>query len=254
MNVTSADLAPALKDALKTEGTISGKADLDFRISNEYGKAFLMDGSGSLKIRDGAIKDFKALESLVSITGSPTIRYSSVNANFNIDGKSVFLLPGTRANAVPGDRFYRYLSVDGSVGEGGKLDLASYGEVNVRALNLLLGGLEGLLASDGSWSSATLEQFLGGLIGGAARRDFQEVSFNVTGPWRKPTMANLKVIRHPKESPIPISHSDPSEKQDRDDVKITITVPTGPGGSSTSDDPGSQIKDQILEQIIKQIL
>ena len=254
MNVTSADLAPALKDALKTEGTISGKADLDFRISNEYGKAFLMDGSGSLKIRDGAIKDFKALESLVSITGSPTIRYSSVNANFNIDGKSVFLLPGTRANAVPGDRFYRYLSVDGSVGEGGKLDLASYGEVNVRALNLLLGGLEGLLASDGSWSSATLEQFLGGLIGGAARRDFQEVSFNVTGPWRKPTMANLKVIRHPKESPIPISHSDPSEKQERDDVKITITVPTGPGGSSTSDDPGSQIKDQILEQIIKQIL
>ena len=38
------------------------------------------------------------------------------------------------------------------------------------------------------------------------------------------------------------------------DVKITITVPTGPGGSKTSDDPGSQIKDQILEQIIKQIL
>jgi len=254
MTVRGANLAPALKDALKTEGTISGKADLDFRISNEYGKAFLMDGHGLLKVKDGAVEGFTALKSLVPITGSPSIRYSSVNANFNIDGKSVFLLPGTRANAVPGDRFYRYLSVDGSIGEGGNLDLKSYGEINVRGLNLLLGGLEGLLSSDGSWSTATLQQFLGGVLGGATRRDFQEVSFDLKGPWRKPTIGNLKVIQHPKESPIPTSPSDPSGKQDLDQMRITITVPTGEGGSRTSEDPGTQIGDQLLEQIIKQIL
>lgn len=254
LTVRGADLAPALKDALKTEGTISGKTDLDFRISNEYGKAFLMDGHGLLKVKDGAVEGFPALRSLVPITGSPSIRYSSVNANFNIDGKSVFLLPGTRANAVPGDRFYRYLSVDGSIGEGGTLDLKSYGEINVRGLNLLLGGLEGLLSSDGSWSTATLQQFLGGVLGGAARRDFQEVSFNLKGPWRKPTIGDLKVIRHQKESPIPVSPSDPAEKPDQDQMRITITVPTGEGGSRTSEDPGTQIGDQLLEQIIKQIL
>ncbi len=254
MTVTSADLAPALKDALKTEGTVSGKADLTFRIANEYGKAFLMDGNGSLRVKDGAVEGFSALKSLVPITGSPSIRYSTVNANFNIDGKSVFLLPGTRANAVPGDRFYRYLSVDGSIGEGGNLDLKSYGEINVRALNLLLGGLEGLLSSDGSWSTATLQQFLGGILGGATRRDFQEVSFNLKGPWRKPTIGDLKVIQHPKESPIPTSPSDPTGKQDQDNVRITITIPTGEGESKTSEDAGSQIGDQLLEQIIRQIL
>lgn len=254
MSVRNADLAPALKDALKTEGTISGKADLDFRIANEYGKAFLMDGNGSLKVREGAVEGFSALKSLVPLTGSPSIRYSSVNANFNIDGKSVFLLPGTRANAVPGDRFYRYLSVDGSIGEGGNLDLKSYGEINVRGLNLLLGGLEGLLSSDGSWSTATLQQFLGGVLGGATRRDFQEVSFNLKGPWRKPTIGDLKVIKHPKESPIPTSPSDPEEKDQLDNIRITITIPTGEGGTKTSEDAGSQIKDQLLEQVIRQIL
>jgi translocation and assembly module TamB len=254
MTVSGADLAPALKDALKTEGTVSGKADLSFRIANEYGKAFLMDGSGSLRVKDGAVEGFEALKSLIPITGSPSIRYSTVNANFNIDGKSVFLLPGTRANAVPGDRFYRYLSVDGSIGEGGNLDLKSYGEINIRGLNLLLGGLEGLLSSDGSWSTATLQQFLGGILGGAARRDFQAVSFNLKGPWRKPTIGDLKVIQHPKESPIPTSPSDPSGKEDRDDFRITITIPTGEGGSKSSGDAGSQIKDQLLEQVIRQIL
>jgi translocation and assembly module TamB len=254
MTVNGADLAPALKDALRTEGSISGKADLAFRISNEYGKAFLMDGNGSLRVKEGAVEGFSALKNLVPITGSPSIRYSSVNANFNIDGKSVFLLPGTRANAVPGDRFYRYLSVDGSIGEGGNLDLKSYGEINIRGLNLLLGGLEGLLSSDGSWSTATLQQFLGGILGGAARRDFQEVSFNLKGPWRKPTIGDLKVIQHPKESPIPTSPSDPSGKEDRDDFRITITIPTGEGGSKSSGDAGSQIKDQLLEQVIRQIL
>ena len=254
MTVRGAELAPALKDALKTEGTVSGKADLDFRISNEYGKAFLMDGHGLLKVKDGAVEGFSALKSLVPITGSPSIRYSSVNANFNIDGKSVFLLPGTRANAVPGDRFYRYLSVDGSIGEGGNLDLKSYGEINVRGLNLLLGGLEGLLSSDGSWSTATLQQFLGGALGGAARRDFQEVSFNIKGPWRKPAISDLRVIQHRKESPIPSSPSDPAEKADQNQMRITITIPTGEGGTRTSEDPTTQIGDQLLEQIIKQIL
>jgi translocation and assembly module TamB len=254
MTVSGADLAPALKDALKTEGTVSGKADLSFRIANEYGKAFLMDGSGSLRVKDGAVEGFEALKSLVPITGSPSIRYSTVNANFNIDGKSVFLLPGTRANAVPGDRFYRYLSVDGSIGEGGNLDLKSYGEINVKGLNLLLGGLEGLLSSDGSWSTATLQQFLGGILGGATRRDFQEVSFNLKGPWRKPTIGDLKVIQHPKESPIPTSPSDPTRESDEENMRITITIPTGEGGSKSSEDAGSQIKDQLLEQIIKQIL
>ncbi len=254
MTVKGAELAPALKDALKTEGTVSGKADLSFRISNDYGKAFLMDGNGSLRVLDGAVEGFEALKSLVPITGSSSIRYRSVNANFNIDGKSVFLLPGTRANAVPGDRFYRYLSVDGSIGEGGKLDLKSYGEINVRALNVLLGGLKGLLSSDGSLSTGTLQQFLGGVLGGATRRDFQEVSFNLTGPWRKPTIGDLKVIQHPKENPIPVSPSDPSESTDPLDVRISITIPVGPGGTKESDDAGTQIKDQLLEQAIKQIL
>lgn len=254
MTVNGADLAPALKDALRTEGSVSGKADLTFRIANEYGKAFLMDGNGSLRVKDGAVEGFSALKNLVPITGSPSIRYSSVNANFNIDGKSVFLLPGTRANAVPGDRFYRYLSVDGSIGEGGNLDLKSYGEINIRGLNLLLGGLEGLLSSDGSWSTATLQQFLGGILGGATRREFQEVSFNLKGPWRKPTIGDLKVVQRPKESPIPTSPSDPSGKEDRDDFRITITIPTGEGGSKSSGDTGSQIKDQLLEQVIRQIL
>jgi len=62
------------------------------------------------------------------------------------------------------------------------------------------------------------------------------------------------VIQHPKESPIPTSPSDPSGKQDLDQMRITITVPTGEGGSRTSEDPGTQIGDQLLEQIIKQIL
>jgi translocation and assembly module TamB len=254
LSVTSMDLDRVSRPLLAAPGRIEGNADLKMKASGTAGRFLFVFGDGSFSARNGVISGFPALKKL-SDTG--TLRFNSLFSSFNIDGKRLYLLPGSRAAAWPGDPVYRYFGVTGNVGLGTSdpFDLKCMGEINVRALNTFLGALQGLLSIEGTLTNAAfLQNFLSGLIGGLSTRDFRETSFSLRGTWAKPELSDFKVTREAKRTPdVPwTTPAKPSTGNGRD-FTIRIDIPTGKGADST---PGAedQVKKQILENLMKSIV
>ena len=249
--VKGMDLASASERILEGQGKISGKADLTMRGSGTGGMLGLVFGSGQISAKEGSVSGFESIKS-VSKTGE--IRFSSLLASFNMDGRSIFLLPGSRLSAPPGDTVYRYFSASGSVGwNDSPLDLKCVGDINIRALNAFIGALQGFLTIDGNplTDPQFLQRFLTGLVGGMAIRDFRETSFNLKGTWDSPEMLDLKVSRG--SAPLTIPRSNGSTGKNETQIKITVEIPTG-SGSDTSASTEEQVKKQLLENIMKSII
>lgn len=126
------------------------------------------------------------------------------------------------------------------------------GDINVRALNAFLGALQGIIAVDGNplTDPAFLQRFLSGLLGGMSVRDFRETSFNLRGTWDAPLLTDLKVTSAAAPASIPRPNgSGKNETQ----IKITVEIPTGEG-KDTSTSTEDQVKKQLLENIMKQII
>ncbi len=247
--VNGMDLASASERLLEGEGKISGNADLTLRGSGTGGMLGLVFGSGQISAREGSVSGFEAINA-VSNTGE--IRFSSVLASFNMDGRNVYLLPGSRISAPPGDNVYRYFSASGSLGwNDTPIDLRCVGDINVRALNAFLGALQGLITIDGNplADPQFLQRFLTGIVGGMTLRDFRETSFNIKGTWDSPELLDLKVSQG--SAPLVLPPSNPGRNETR--IKITVEIPTG-SGKDTSTSPEDQVRKQLLEQIMKSII
>ncbi|MPN13866.1 hypothetical protein SDC9_161192 [bioreactor metagenome] len=191
------------------------------------------------------------------ISTSDEIRYRSILANFNVDGKSFYLLPGSRAAAYPDDTIYRYFTASGTVGIGDKsISLKCLGDINLKALNTFLGAIRGLISvGDNITDPLLLQKFLSGLVGGYSVRDFRETSFTLAGTWNDMKMYDLKVSQPIQSTPIPFdsTFSDEKEKEKVDDIKIKLSFPTGEG-KDNSLSPGEQVKKQLMENLLKQII
>ena len=235
---------------LDGEGAVTGTADLTMRGSGTGGMVGLVFGSGQLAAREGAVKGFEAVK---SVSPSGEIPFTSVLASFNVDGRNIFLLPGSRISAPPGNDVYRYFSASGSLGwNEAPLDLKCLGDINIRALNAFLGALQGIISIDGNplTDPQFLSNFLTGLLGGMSVRDFRETTFNLKGSWESPALADLKVKSN--QMPANIPRSGPGNNGETK-IKISVEIPTGEGkdtGTSTED----QVKKQLLENIMKQII
>ena len=248
LSVRGFDLAPALADGLELEGSFSGKTDLRISLSGTYGRAMLLDGRGNLTVTDGQIEGFSAL----SKAGGP-IPYRSLAVNYVIDGKTLYLLPGSRAAAPPGNGLYRYLSFDGNLTPGKDLDIACYGEVNLQAFSALLGAFSKLALAE--TSQAMVKGFLSGLLGNVTGRDFREVSLSLVGDWEAPLLKDLAVQQSQQRiAPIPSGASEPKDRSDTQQFTFRLEFPTGQGVRKGSSEMGSQITQQILDQILIQIL
>lgn len=251
-SVKGMDLESASRTLFEGRGTITGTADLTIRGSGTGGMLGLVFGSGQLAAKEGAVSGFEAIK---SVSGSGTIPFSSVLASFNMDGRSIFLLPGSRMSAPVGDDVYRYLSASGSVGWGDSpLDLKCLGDINVRALNAFIGAMQGFLLVDGNplTDPQFLQRFLSGLVGGIAGRDFRETTFNLKGTWDSPEMTDLKVSSA-GAPPAILPSSNGARAREDNVIKITIEIPTGEG-KSTLAAPEEQVKKQLLEQLMKSII
>jgi translocation and assembly module TamB len=250
LTVKGMDLGSATERILGGKGSVTGKADLTARASGTGGMVGMVFGSGQLTAKDGSVSGFEALKS-VSDTG--VVKFSSVLASFNLDGRNIFLLPGSRVSAPVGDNVYRYFSASGSLGwNDSPLDLKCVGDINVRALNAFLGALQGIIAVDGNplTDPAFLQRFLSGLLGGMSVRDFRETSFNLRGTWDAPVLTDLKVTS--PAAPASIPRPNGSGKNETT-IKITVEIPTGEG-KDTSASTEDQVKKQLLENIMKQII
>lgn len=252
ISLREADLDSAVREAFNPKGQVSGTADFRLHLSGTYGKAFLLNGTGELNVKDGQVKGFSSQEKLAE-----SLDFRALSASFTIDGKTIYLLPGSRVSAPPGNSLYRYISLDGSIVPGGPMDLSGYGDVNLQALNAFLGGLQGLFAA-GENSEERIRQVLSGLLGGVTNaKNFREVEFALEGNWDAPRLTKLRTVASTASealSPIPDSPSDPDQRPDPGRISLKIEIPAGEGGSAETNGMGEQIKQQVLEQILRQIL
>lgn len=252
-SISGADISSAIKDAFPMEGQISGKGDLDITLSGAFGKHILVTGRGNLLANNGEISGFKALKVISKAYGMSSIRYRMIDSTFKIEGNVITLFPGSRATAYPEDPLYRYFSADGPAGPGGSLNLYCSGLVNVQALNTLLGGIQGLAGADLTSPQSLLEGFIGGFVGGMGQQDFRDVSFRIGGTWNNPSFSNFKIASPASSQQTVPDSGSTGQGQSENQQHVTISVPTGEG-TDNSADTGSQIQEQVIQEILKNII
>ncbi len=240
------DIAKAVNAAFNIGGHITGTGTLKASIEHGKSQAMPLTGQGHFTATEGEISGFKAVEAITAAYGGTGIRYNRATSHFSLGGNMITLMPGSTITAPPGDPLYRYMMVDGILGFSSNLDLHCSGNLNVQALNIFFGALEGLLGTETLDARQMLQNFLGGFLGGMSRKDFRDVSFDITGTWDKPTITKLKIVV-PEKGPDPIPTTDEDENRKGSQQKINIEIPTG--GSSSGESVGDQIRQQILQQI-----
>ena len=266
LTVKSADVAPMIKQAFPAlTGSVSGKGDLKIRAEGETGRMSTVNAAGVLFLRDGEISGFEAVEAAKKYTKGKPLLFKTVQTAFTFDEGYLTILPGSQAVAPPGDPVYRYVMIDGLINNKKEMSLFTMGKVNIRALNALLGALQGIINVGMEFageldSSALLQNFLGGVLSGFTRTDFRFVTMNINGTTDSPRFSNIKVdkseqMTSPKNL-IPKSASDPNEKdyQGRDTVfRLKFEIPVGPGVSYTNGSFQGQIIEQTLGNILQGI-
>ncbi len=255
--VKSADLKPLVSDGASLPGTVSGTIDIRLDMSGVAGRAFLVDITGFLK---GRSLDLSGFEVLKGVTKGKPFRIRDLSANFNLDGQELYILPGSRASAWPGDEIYRYLEASGSIRSASPqqkedpLDLSCGGEVNLSALNALLGAMKTLFKAnilEGIKDPRALAtDLLSGIVGGYSSQEFREISLHVGGSFDAPVISKLKISEKQGlgigGDGLPSSPGEPR-------IRIKIDIPTGEGGSQEAE-PGDQIKKQLMEELLKQVV
>ncbi len=259
LTILSADVQSMLKQLFPNlKGKVTGKGDLKVRAGGETGRMSTVKGGGVIFMRDGAVSGFDAVEAARKYTKGKPLLFKTIQSAFTYYGGDLTILPGSQAVAPTGDTFYRYVMLDGLINKDNELSMFAMGKVNIRALNALLGALQGIIKVGMDYTSETgdldknalLKNFLGGILSGYTRTDFRFVSLNINGTLMSPTFSNIKVDKSQQigqgKDVIPQSASDPKEKNFSDGnttFKLKFEIPVGPGVSNTPSDIGGQIFD-----------
>ena len=267
-NITalSIDISPTIKQAFPTlKGDITGTGDLKIRGEGETGRLSTIKGSGVVFMNNGEISQFEAVETAKKFTSGKPLRFKAIKATFTYDGGYLTILPGSQATAPDGDPVYRYVMLDGMVTPKRDLSMFAMGKVNIRALNALLGAMQGVLNTgativDGAVdTSAILRGVLGGVLSGFTKSDFSFITMNIGGTIDSPTFSNIKVDKAGRKSTgsnvIPKSAGDPKDNEldGNTTIKLKFEIPVGPGSSKTPDNVKGQVLEQTLENILKNI-
>lgn len=253
--VKSADLGALIRDGAALPGTIDGVADLRLDLSGVAGKAFLVNLSGFFKARSLELRDFAVLQ---PVTRGEPLRIRDLSANFGIDGKELYILPGSRASAWPGDKVFRYLEVSGTapLGDEGELDLSFAGEINLNALNAFLGAMKNVF-------KATIENLkdprslatdlLKGLIGGYSSREFREIRLHLGGRWDSPVISKLRISEKGGAGSGGMTESELPSLGGEPRIMIKIDIPTG-RGAGAGPEAADQVKQQLMQQLLEQVV
>jgi hypothetical protein len=260
LQIKSADIAPALEDFMPdSKGSIAGTANFTMRFSGDSRRTSMKDGSGILDVYDGEISGFEGAEKISEMFGGKPLRYNSGHFTFSLDGKTLNIIPGSRITAPKEDQIYKYVMFDGNVTTDLEMDINCDGNINLKALNALVSGLQGVLstvAEKGNFgdSKEMLKNFLGNAITGYSTDEFRGVSLKVKGKPEGLTFSNIAIASHVKMDTLPdvLKKKDNNSIKEDTGVKIVVEIPVGPGGDGNSPGTvGKQLSGQILDQLIK---
>lgn len=260
VDIYGMDVESFLKDIQPDlDGTITGKADLLLRVGGSSARTSLLDGGGILDISDGTVSGFKGAEAISKIAGGKPISFSKVHIPFMIDGETFNFLPGARASAPHGDPIFKYLTVDGSITlEDMRLNLSCLGNINLRALNSLIGGLHGVVnaAMSGTGDkNELLSTFLGGAITGFSKNQFRDVSMTIKGTSDDLRFDDLAIAQPMTYETMPdvLTQNNDNMKEKEKNFSVKVEFPVGPGSKEDSD-VGGQVGGQVLEQTLKNLI
>lgn len=260
VTITSADVESFLKQATpQLPGTITGRGELKIRAGGETGRLSSVRASGVVRLFDGGLSKFSAVEAAQKFTRGNPIRFQTAQATFNYAGGFLTILPGSQAVAPKNDPVYRYMMLDGTVDENGVLGLFAMGKANIQALNALLGALQGLMDLGIDFNepldkAELLQGIIGGALTGFSRNDFRFVTMGIHGTYDAPRFDNIRVQGKSQNASeaIPRTPSDPKDdafSSGNKTFKFRFEIPVGPGTA-----PGGGLDDQARGQILKNAL
>lgn len=239
-----------LQDFLKEAYSVCGSANLYLDLKGEGARLVNMSGLGKLEITDGQILAFQKPAKTLEELGIEGFKFHRALLNFNINGPSVYILPGSMITSHPDDSLYRYISFDGVIASDGKIDLFCLGNVNAKALNALTKALKEVAALENPTEQEIAQNLLKGLIGGFSVKDFKDVSLRIKGTWPSVTLSKLSV-GEPSLGKDTTSHRLNGD-EDEWNVNLFFAFPTG-DGSSPDYDFGDQFISQLLQGLLDQL-
>jgi uncharacterized protein involved in outer membrane biogenesis len=258
LHVKSADIASALMDLVPdAEGVVSGSADLRIHLAGDTRRTSMLNGDGRIEIKKGGVSGFSGAVAVSKLLGGKPLRFDALNASFTVDGKTLYLLPGSRVSAPKGDPVFNYIMADGSISMEKDVNLFCVGNVNIRALNSFVGGVRGLVSSamDQGSSGLTFQNFLGGAITGFAKDEFRDVSLSVIASSSDVSIEKV-VISEPVKKDLAPELNEAERRREKNDemLRLNLEFPVGPGGDEHRSGLGSQIGGQVLEHALNGLL
>ena len=216
----------------------------------------MQDGTGILEIFDGEVTGFEGAKEVSKVVGDKPLRFRSAHFTFTLDGHTIYIIPSSRISAPQEDPVYRYVTLDGSVTTRMEIDLSCMGNVNIRALNALITGLQGVLTATIEGDTGDLlRNFLGNTLTGASRNEFRDVSLRIAGKPGEMNFSDVVVQTPARIDPLPSALRNPDGYREERGVKLKVEIPVGPGGEGSHQGGVSdQLSDQILDQLIKGLI
>ena len=261
----------ALTQPLPLPGKVTGAIDVDVAGQSHKSITYMADVKATVKGENIEIKDVPYMKLVTS--GAP-VRIRSALLTLAIGTDEVFLLPGSSLSAWPDDPVFKYVTLSGplwrravpkNIGAPAEIlkesrdtiKLAVLGNINLKALNSLLGGMGVLLNTVAQGGAIDARQLAGDLVGGlfaGAKDQFRDVSFVLAGPYDDLRVDDLNVAHD-------LTFDDPNDwayggrklkekGRVRSDVyTLKFEIPVGPGEGK-----GKSIQNQATGQVLNAII
>jgi len=251
ISVKNAPFEPLARGVFGDSFLAKGNTTILLDLKGEGTRLVNVSGLGKIEITDGQIAGLQGTNNkMLKELGLESFKFQRFSLDFNINGPSFYILPGSMITSTPNDSLYRYISFDGVITMGGKIDLYCLGNINLKALNALTQALKKIATLENPSEQKVAQNLLEGFIGGYSIRDFKDISLRVNGTWPSLTLTQLRV-----DEPLMSKNPSPYLADDDDDersIRLFFTFPTGKG-KSPNYDFGDQFISQLLQGLLGQL-
>ena len=145
---------------------------------------------------------------------------------------------------------------DGSANLETGLDLNLIGNVNVRALNIFLSAVQGVISS-GTAAAVDTKTIISGLLGnvvkGYSSKEFRDVQFTVRGKPGQFYFGGFAIAPNLKQNFRPDALNDPKNSTQIREQKFMLNIEI-PVGSSSDKRKSESVKDQVKGQVLLQAI
>lgn len=256
-----------LTTPLALPADVKGTAEIFYSGKSRLGMLALHQGSGRVRLKEVVVDNYPGQ---LAVTGKSPFRIQAGLVSFAVDDDEVYIMPGSTLTAWPDDSNYHFLAFSGTAwkmprqrphlapsmipddllrNNNDMYRLLVNGNVNVRVLNSLLGGLGAVLeaGASGNLSSEGLaSNILQKMIRSGISTQFRVFDLDVAGKdYGECRVNKLKFEGEGSYADIGTTNwtEDPSTPADRQRYSLSYPLLLGPDPSKSQKKKTSQKKD-----------